>query len=154
MPKWLQVIAVINPLSYVVEILRCILASVYMNMLLHVGLLIGMVSLRGNSNTALSRLAKNKNLILRKNIYKIMKSGGRDISLAALLLIVIYLAFISLGLPGSCSVRLACDAWNWAYLKCCGIMSMTISFGAILSSLLSGVMIEFKQRKLRLLAVS
>jgi ABC-2 type transport system permease protein len=44
MPKWLQVIAVINPLSYVVEILRCILVTgVYMNMLLHVGLLIGMI---------------------------------------------------------------------------------------------------------------
>jgi len=44
MPKWLQVIAVINPLSYVVEILRGILVTgVYTNMLLHVGLLIGMI---------------------------------------------------------------------------------------------------------------
>jgi len=44
MPKWLQVVAVINPLSYVVEILRSILITgVYENMLLHLGLLIVMI---------------------------------------------------------------------------------------------------------------
>ncbi|HPO28767.1 MAG TPA: ABC transporter permease [Caldisericia bacterium] len=44
MPKWLQVVAVANPLSYVVEILRSILITgVYDNMLLHLGLLIVMI---------------------------------------------------------------------------------------------------------------
>jgi len=44
MPKWLQVFALINPLSYVVEILRGILVTgVYTNMLQHLSLLIGMI---------------------------------------------------------------------------------------------------------------
>lgn len=44
MPRWLQVVAVINPLSYVVEILRGILVTgVYARMWLHLGLLLGMI---------------------------------------------------------------------------------------------------------------
>jgi len=44
MPKWLQVVAVINPLSYVVEILRGILVTgVYAGMWFHFGLLLGMI---------------------------------------------------------------------------------------------------------------
>ena len=64
--------------------------------------------------------------------------------MAALLLIVIDLAFISLGLPDS----LLGSAWPvmrkdlGVPLSAAGIMSMTISFGKILSSLLSGVMIK------------
>jgi ABC-2 type transport system permease protein len=44
MPRWLQVIAVINPLSYVVEILRALLVTgEFSNILLHLGILIGMI---------------------------------------------------------------------------------------------------------------
>ncbi|HCL98275.1 MAG TPA: MFS transporter [Fervidobacterium sp.] len=64
--------------------------------------------------------------------------------MATLLLTVIYLAFISLGLPDS----LLGSAWPvmrkdlGVPLSAAGIISMTISFGTILSSLLSGVMIK------------
>lgn len=44
MPRWLQVIAVINPLSYVVEILRALLVTnEFTNIFLHLGILIGAI---------------------------------------------------------------------------------------------------------------